>query len=153
MVHRDIKPENVMIHEGVAMVLDFGVARVDEAAGAETLTQAGTMVGTPAYVSPEQVTGEVTIDGRSDEYSLACVVYEMLSGERPFQGPNAHAVMARRLTETARPLRTIREAVPESIERAVARAMATDPGQRFANSAEFAQALVAGFGPVAVWSQ
>src|SRR5678815_2805966 len=86
IVHRDIKPENVMLYEGEAMVMDFGIAKAVSAAGSETLTQTGMMVGTPAYVSPEQAAGEVTIDGRSDQYSLACVLYEMLSGERPFTG-------------------------------------------------------------------
>jgi serine/threonine-protein kinase len=141
VVHRDIKPENVMIHEGVAMVTDFGIAKADGPADAATLTQAGMMIGTPAYASPEQASGELDLDGRSDQYSLGCVVYEMLSGERPFKGGNARAVLARRLTETARPLRAIRSTVPESVEHAVARAMATDPTRRFANCAQFAQAL------------
>ena len=86
IVHRDIKPENVMMYEGEAMVMDFGIAKAVSAAGSETLTQTGMMVGTPAYVSPEQAAGETNLDGRSDQYSLACVVYEMLCGERPFSG-------------------------------------------------------------------
>jgi TolB-like protein/rhodanese-related sulfurtransferase/Flp pilus assembly protein TadD len=147
VVHRDVKPENVMINEGVAMVTDFGIAKAESPGDAATLTQVGMMIGTPAYVSPEQVTGESSLDGRSDQYSLACVVYEMLSGERPFKGGSAHAVMAKRLTETARPLRAIRSAVPESIERAVARAMSTNPDLRFSSSAQFAQALASGAMP------
>ena len=99
------------------------------------------MVGTPAYVSPEQAAGETNLDGRSDQYSLACVLYEMLSGERPFTGTTPQAVMAKRFTETARPLRTVRAAVPEKIERAVAKAMSTDPAGRFTTTAQFGQAL------------
>jgi adenylate cyclase len=144
VIHRDVKPENVMIYEGVAMVMDFGIAKAVSSADASTLTQAGMMVGTPAYVSPEQASGEFNIDGRSDQYSLACVVYEMLSGERPFQGSNAQAIMAKRLTGTARPLRAVRSGVPESIERAVAKAMSTDPAGRFSSSAQFARALASG---------
>ena len=144
VVHRDIKPENVMLYEGEAMVMDFGIAKAVSAAGSETLTQTGMMVGTPAYVSPEQAAGEVNLDGRSDQYSLACVLYEMLSGERPFTGATAQAVLAKRFTETVRPLRTIRGAIPEYVERAVARAMSTDAGGRFATAAMFAQALASG---------
>src|SRR4029079_10234205 len=110
--HRDMKPENVMLYEGEAMVMDFGIAKAVSAAGSETLTQTGMMVGTPAYVSPEQAAGEVNLDGRSDQYSLACVLYEMLSGERPFTGATAQAVLAKRFTETVKPLRTVRAAVP-----------------------------------------
>ena len=144
VVHRDIKPENVMLYEGEAMVMDFGIAKAVSTAGSTTLTQTGMMVGTPAYVSPEQASGDATLDGRSDQYSLGCVVYEMLSGERPFAGANAQAMMARRFTETARPLRTIRSAVPDYVERAVAKAMATDPAHRFATTAQFGQALASG---------
>src|SRR6266851_4184220 len=128
IVHRDIKPENLMLYEGEAMVMDFGIAKAVSSAGSETLTQTGMMVGTPAYVSPEQAAGEVNIDGRSDQYSLACVLYEMLSGERPFTGATAQAVLAKRFTETVKPLRTIRGNVPEYVERAVTRAMSTDAG-------------------------
>ena len=144
VIHRDIKPENIMLYEGVAMVMDFGIAKAISTADSSTLTQVGMMIGTPAYVSPEQASGELNLDGRSDQYSLACVVYEMLSGERPFSGSNAQAIMAKRFTETAKPLRTVRSAVPESIERAVARAMATDPAGRFSTTAQFAQALSSG---------
>src|SRR5688500_4871431 len=87
IVHRDIKPENVMLYEGEAMVMDFGIAKAVSSAGSETITHTGMMIGTPAYVSPEQAAGEINLDGRSDQYSLGCVLYEMLSGERPFAGP------------------------------------------------------------------
>ena len=141
IVHRDIKPENVMLYEGEAMVMDFGIAKAVSSAGADTLTQTGMMVGTPAYVSPEQAAGETNLDGRSDQYSLACMLYEMLSGERAFSGPTAQAVMAKRFTETAKPLRSLRGSIPESVERAVTRAMSTDIAARYKTSAQFAQAL------------
>ena len=141
IVHRDIKPENVMLYEGEAMVMDFGIAKAVSSAGADTLTQTGMMVGTPAYVSPEQAAGETNLDGRSDQYSLACVLYEMLSGERAFSGPTAQAVMAKRFTETAKPLRSLRGSIPEPVERAVTRAMSTDAAARYKTAAQFAQAL------------
>src|SRR6478609_624095 len=118
IVHRDIKPENVMLYEGEAMVMDFGIAKAVSSASSETLTQTGMMVGTPAYVSPEQAAGEINLDGSSDQYSLACVLYEMLAGERPFTGENASAIMAKRFTESAPALRTVRGNVPEHVERA-----------------------------------
>jgi serine/threonine protein kinase/Tfp pilus assembly protein PilF len=141
IVHRDIKPENVMLYEGEAMVMDFGIAKAVSSASSETLTQTGMMVGTPAYVSPEQAAGELNLDGQSDQYSLACVLYEMLAGERPFTGATAHAVMTKRFTETAIPLKAVRGSVPDHVERAVGKAMATDPAARFATTALFAQAL------------
>ena len=143
IIHRDIKPENVMLYEGEAMVMDFGIAKAVSAAG-DTLTQTGMMVGTPAYVSPEQAAGEVKIDGRSDQYSLACVLYEMLTGERPFTGPTTQAVLAKRFTETVTPLRSVRSNIPEYVERAVSKAMATDAGGRFPTASLFAQALTTG---------
>jgi serine/threonine protein kinase/Flp pilus assembly protein TadD len=142
IVHRDIKPENVMLHEGEAMVMDFGIAKAVSSVGSETLTQTGMMVGTPAYVSPEQAAGEANLDGRSDQYSLACMLYEMLSGERPFTGPTAQAIMAKRFTEPARPIRAIRSSVPENVERAITKAMSTDLTGRFRTTAMFGQALV-----------
>ena len=144
IVHRDIKPENVMLYEGEAMVMDFGIAKAVSAAGTETLTQTGMMIGTPAYVSPEQAAGETNLDGKSDQYSLACVVYEMIAGERPFAGATPQSIMAKRFTEVPRPLRTIRSAVPESVEKAVMRAMATDATGRYTTTAQFGQALASG---------
>src|SRR5512141_3023964 len=144
VVHRDIKPENVMIYEGEAMVMDFGIAKAVSSAGADTLTQTGMMVGTPAYVSPEQAAGETNLDGRSDQYSLACVIYEMLTGERAFSGPTAQAVMAKRFTETAKPVRAFRTSVPESVEKAITRAMSTNADNRYKSAAQFAQALASG---------
>ncbi|HEU4879800.1 MAG TPA: protein kinase, partial [Gemmatimonadaceae bacterium] len=144
IVHRDIKPENVMLYEGEAMVMDFGIAKALSAAGPETLTQTGMMIGTPAYVSPEQAAGETNLDGKSDQYSLGCVIYEMLSGERPFSGATPQAVMAKRFSEMPKPLRTIRSSIPESVERAVTKAMAIDASGRYSTAAQFGQALASG---------
>ena len=144
IVHRDIKPENVMLYEGEAMVMDFGIAKALSQAGPETLTQTGMMIGTPAYVSPEQAAGETNLDGKSDQYSLACVLYEMLSGERPFAGATPQAVMAKRFAEMPKPLRAIRTSIPESVEKAVTKAMAIDASGRYGTAAQFGQALVSG---------
>ncbi|MGK2936079.1 MAG: protein kinase domain-containing protein [Gemmatimonadaceae bacterium] len=142
IVHRDIKPENVMLHEGVPMVMDFGIAKAVSAAGGDTLlTQTGMMVGTPAYVSPEQAAGEREIDGRSDQYSLACMMYEMLSGNRPFTGPTAQAVLAKRFTESAPTLKSASVRVAEHVEKAVARALAKEPTERFDTVISFVQAV------------
>ena len=142
IVHRDIKPENIMLHEGEAMVMDFGIGKALTAAGADTITQTGIVVGTPAYVSPEQAAGEVEIDGRSDQYSLACMLYEMLSGERPFTGPTAQSVLNKRFTEPVPTLSAVIDGVPEEIDRALSKALAKDPAARFATSSEFARTLV-----------
>jgi serine/threonine protein kinase/Tfp pilus assembly protein PilF len=144
IVHRDVKPENVMLYEGMPMVMDFGIAKAVSSAGSETLTQTGMMVGTPAYVSPEQAAGEINLDGKSDQYSLACMLYEMIAGERPFSGNTPQSIMAKRFTETPKPLQGLRSSVPASVDWAVAKAMSTESSQRFATSAMFAQALVSG---------
>jgi len=144
IVHRDIKPENVMLYEGEAMVMDFGIAKAVSAAGTETLTQTGMMIGTPAYVSPEQAAGETNLDGKSDQYSLACMVYEMLTGERPFSGATPQAVMAMRFKETPKPMRMLRSTVPESVEKAVTKAMAIEATGRYSTAAQFGQALASG---------
>ena len=141
IVHRDVKPENVMIYEGEAMVMDFGIAKAVSSASTDTLTQSGMMVGTPAYVSPEQAAGDEVLNGLSDQYSLGCVLYEMLAGERPFEGPTAAAVMTKRFTETPKSLRKVRGSVPEHVEKAVTQAMSVDPQGRFTTTAAFAQAL------------
>jgi serine/threonine protein kinase/Flp pilus assembly protein TadD len=141
IVHRDIKPENLMLYEGEAMVMDFGIAKALSMAGPDTITQTGMMVGTPAYVSPEQAAGASDLDGSSDQFSLACVVYEMLSGERAFTGPTPQAVMAKRFTDSVVPIRSVRSTVPENIERALAKAMSTDAERRFRTTGLFAQAL------------
>jgi eukaryotic-like serine/threonine-protein kinase len=143
IVHRDIKPENIMLTGRHALVADFGIARALGASGAHRLTETGLAIGTPAYMSPEQGTGERELDGRSDIYSLGIVLYEMLAGEPPFGGATAQAMIARRFTEAARPLRTIRETVPEAVEEAVAKALAKAPADRFSTAGEFAKALEA----------
>ena len=143
IVHRDIKPENVMLQEGEAMVMDFGIAKAVSVAAADTLTQTGMMVGTPAYVSPEQAAGEAVIDGRSDQYSLACVLYEMLSGRKPFVGPTAQAVLSKRFTEPVPSIRSVFSSAPEEIEVALGKALAKDATERYSTTMEFARALVA----------
>jgi serine/threonine-protein kinase len=141
VVHRDIKPENILLTaEGQVLIADFGVARALQGED-ETLTQTGLAVGTPTYMSPEQGAGERELDGRSDLYSLGCVVYEMLAGEPPHTGPSAQAILARRLTEPVRPLRSTRDSVPATVEAAVMRALARAPADRFPSTAEFARAL------------
>ncbi|HTG50803.1 MAG TPA: protein kinase [Gemmatimonadales bacterium] len=141
VIHRDVKPENLLLTEdGNTLVADFGVARA-LAGGEETLTQTGLAVGTPAYMSPEQASGARDLDARTDVYALATVLYEMLAGEPPFAGPTPQAAVARRFTEAPRPLRQVRETVPEAVEHAVLKALAKAPADRFPSAAEFARAL------------
>src|SRR5687768_6298776 len=142
IVHRDIKPENIMLNEGAPMVMDFGIAKAVSVAGSDTLTQAGMIVGTPAYVSPEQAAGEVDIDGRSDQYSLGCVLYEMLTGDKPFSGPTTQAVLTKRFTDPVPSLSEALEGVPDEIDEALSKAMAKDAARRYTTSGEFAKALV-----------
>jgi serine/threonine-protein kinase len=145
VIHRDIKPENILLHEGEPVVGDFGVATAISAAGGDNpyITDRGFAVGTPAYMSPEQASAETGLDGRTDQYSLACVLYEMLVGEPPFAGSGPRATMARHAVETPVLLRARRPGVPMSVERALMKALAKEPGQRFGSMAEFAEALVA----------
>jgi serine/threonine protein kinase/tetratricopeptide (TPR) repeat protein len=141
IIHRDIKPENILLTSRHALVADFGIARALDAGGGQSLTETGMAVGTPAYMSPEQASGQRELDGRTDIYSLGVVLYEMLAGEPPFGGATPQAMIARRLTETARPLRTVRETIAEPVERAVAKALAKAPADRFATAGDFARAL------------
>ncbi|HSD30658.1 MAG TPA: protein kinase [Gemmatimonadales bacterium] len=141
VVHRDIKPENILLESGHAVVADFGIARAITVAGGDKLTQTGVAVGTPAYMSPEQALGEEQVDGRSDVYSLACVLYEVLAGEPPFKGPTAQAILARRLNDPVPSLHTVRETVPAEIERAITKALAKVPADRFATAEQFIEAL------------
>jgi eukaryotic-like serine/threonine-protein kinase len=139
VVHRDIKPENIMLSGGHAYVADFGIARALEVAGGENITRTGTMLGTPHYMSPEQVGGFV--DGRSDQYSLACMLYEMLVGQPPFTGTTSQAILARHSLDTVPSLRVVRGTVPPSVETAIVHAMAKVPADRFASMREFLEAM------------
>jgi eukaryotic-like serine/threonine-protein kinase len=140
VVHRDIKPENILFLGGHAVIADFGVATAIGRAGGTRLTEVGLSVGTPVYMSPEQALGQ-EVDGRSDVYSLGCVLYEMLVGEPPFQGPNPQMVLARKLNEPAPRLSYLRESVSPGLEEAVCRALAKTAADRFNSAAEFAHAV------------
>jgi tRNA A-37 threonylcarbamoyl transferase component Bud32 len=146
VIHRDIKPENILLQDQQALVADFGISRAISGSlkqgAAQKLTETGLTLGTPQYMSPEQASGDRLLDGRSDLYSLGCVVYEMLTGEPPFSGPSAQAILARHVLDPVPPLRTVRSAVPEHTERAVKRALGKVPADRFDNAEDFAQALL-----------
>jgi eukaryotic-like serine/threonine-protein kinase len=142
VIHRDIKPENILLTlDGDTLVADFGIARALGASDENRLTQAGLALGTPAYMAPEQATGERTVDARTDQYSLAIVCYEMLVGRPPFTGSSVAAVIAQRFTSPAPSVRVERRDVAESADRALRRAMSIDPGQRFASIIDFVRAL------------
>ena len=144
VIHRDIKPENILLQEGEPVIADFGVATGFSAAGVDSVyvTDHGFAVGTPAYMSPEQASAESGVDGRADQYSLACVLYEMLAGEPPFAGTGVRATMARHAIETPAPVRSRRPTVPVAVERALERALAKAPADRFADMSDFVSALV-----------
>jgi tetratricopeptide (TPR) repeat protein len=141
IVHRDIKPENILFQAGHAVVSDFGIARAVSAAGGEQLTETGLAVGTPEYMSPEQASGDRAIDGRSDLYALGCLLYEMLGGDPPFTGSTPQAVLARKVVDPVPALHSVRETVPESLERVVLKALAKAPADRFASAQELLDAL------------
>ena len=142
IVHRDVKPENILLHDGHALVTDFGISRgATQGATTETLTQPGFALGTPPYMSPEQASADPQVDARSDIYSLGCVLYEMLAGEPPFTGPTPQAALVRRFVEAPPSIRHVREPVPESVDIAIRQALAKAPADRFATAADFAQAL------------
>ncbi len=141
VVHRDIKPENLLLEAGHAVVSDFGIARAIHAAGARTLTGTGLALGTPAYMSPEQAAGERALDGRSDIYSLGCVLYEMLAGEPPFTGPTAESILHQHLAAEPPRVTGIRAGVPEGIGQAIRRALAKTPADRFPTALAFAEAV------------
>ncbi len=140
VIHRDIKPENIMLSGGQAVVADFGIARALDATSPEQLTQSGIVVGTPQYMSPEQ-SGGAALDGRTDQYSLACTLYEMLIGQPPFTGPSAQAVIARHSVDPVPRLRVVRQTVPQAAEGAIMQAMAKLPADRFASVQRFLEAL------------
>ncbi len=136
VIHRDIKPENILLHEGEAMVADFGIAlAVTEAAG-ERLTETGLSLGTPSYMSPEQATGDRQLSAAADIYALGSVLYELLAGDPPFTGSNVQTIIARILTEKPTRIRSIRDTVPFHVETALERALAKVPTDRFASEAE-----------------
>ncbi len=144
VIHRDIKPENILLHDGHALVADFGIALAASKAGNTRMTETGMSLGTPHYMSPEQAMGEREITARSDVYALGCVLYEMLTGDPPFTGSTAQAIVARVLTEAPRSMAIQRHTIPESIEAAVLTALEKLPADRFASAAEFAAALTDG---------
>jgi eukaryotic-like serine/threonine-protein kinase len=141
VIHRDIKPENILLHEGQALVADFGIALAASKAGGTRMTETGMSLGTPHYMSPEQAMGEREITARSDVYALGAVTYEMLIGDPPFTGSTAQAIVAKVLTEKPAPLSRVRSTIPEAIEDAVVTALEKLPADRFASAAEFAAAL------------
>jgi serine/threonine-protein kinase len=154
LIHRDIKPENILLHEGEAMVSDFGIALgsgaagqrgsgADRAGAEERLTGTGIMLGTPHYMSPEQAAGERVLDPRSDVYSLGCVLYELLAGEPPYTGNTAQAVIAKRFTDPIPRVRRLRATVSPAVEQAIMKALATTPADRFPSAAAFIEALTA----------
>jgi TolB-like protein len=148
IVHRDIKPENILLTTRHALVADFGIARALGSAAAadgvsreQRLTETGMSIGTPAYMSPEQASGDREVGPRSDIYSLGCVLYEMLAGEPPFTGASAQAILLRKFTENPRPLRAVRDTVPPEIEAAVTKALARSPADRFSSAGELVKVL------------
>ena len=141
VIHRDIKPENVLLHDGRALVADFGIALAASRAGDSRMTETGMSLGTPHYMSPEQAMGQREITARSDIYSLGAMTYEMMLGEPPFSGPTAQAIVAKVMTEAPVPPSRQRDTVPEAVDDAVLTALAKLPADRFATAAEFAAAL------------
>jgi tetratricopeptide (TPR) repeat protein len=141
IVHRDIKPENILLHAGRAMVTDFGLARAIAQAAGDSITTSGLVAGTPGYMSPEQASGKSELDARTDVYSLACVLYEMLAGEAPFTGPSAQAIVAKQLSQPVPSLRVVRGTVPAAVDAVIQRGLAKVPADRFASAQEFADAL------------
>src|SRR5688572_22179083 len=148
LIHRDVKPENVLLSQGHALVADFGIARAADVAAADRLTRPGLSMGTPTYMSPEQAQGE-TVDARADQYSLACVLYELLAGQPPFTGPDARGVLLRQVFDPVPPLTTLRPGVPGSVRRAIERALSKVPADRFGTVLEFLAALEAPEAPAA----
>ncbi|HET8622579.1 MAG TPA: serine/threonine-protein kinase [Gemmatimonadales bacterium] len=150
VIHRDIKPDNVLFHDGRALVADFGIALGGVSADPDArITKAGTSLGTPQYMSPEQAGADEMVDFRTDIYALGTVLYEMLAGEPPFTGPTPQAILARVMTEEPRPLALQRRTVPPHLDAAVARALEKLPADRWQSAAQFGEALTAGGGTLA----
>lgn len=141
VVHRDIKPENILLREGHALVSDFGIALAVSSAGGTRMTETGLVLGTPAYMSPEQVAGDREIDGRSDIYSLGCVLYEMLAGDPPFLASTPRAVLAKHVTDPVPPITTVRPSIPQGVAVAITMALSKMPVDRYASAKEFSKAL------------
>jgi eukaryotic-like serine/threonine-protein kinase len=141
VIHRDIKPENVMLHDGAALVADFGIALAASKAGGGRMTETGMSLGTPTYMSPEQAMGERELDARSDVYALGCVTYEMLIGEPPFTGPTAQAIVAKVMTAEPAEMTSLRKTIPGHVADAVHTALQKLPADRFESAKEFAEAL------------
>jgi len=140
-VHRDIKPGNILIESGRAMVMDFGIARLIGSAGDSSISSSGVAIGTPGYMSPEQAAADTVIDGRSDIYSLGCVLYEMFAGERPFSGPTPLAMTLRHIHERVPSVRVVRPQVPERLQVVVEKCLAKAPADRYPSGAALGQAL------------
>src|SRR3954471_15051575 len=140
VIHRDIKPENILLHDGSALVADFGIALAASKAGSR-MTETGMSLGTPSYMSPEQAMGERDLDARSDVYALGCVTYEMLTGEPPFSGPTAQAIVAKVMTAEPVNATSLRKTIPPHVSEAVHTALEKLPADRFATAAEFSAAL------------
>jgi serine/threonine protein kinase len=147
VVHRDIKPANILMQDGHAVVADFGIARAMRRTLGEWTTAAGMSVGSPAYMSPEQASGDTEIDGRADIYSLACVLYEMLAAQPPFTGRSAHMIIVARMTSVARPVRDLRPTVPPALDAAISRALERLPANRFRTAGDFGTELAAAVQP------
>jgi serine/threonine-protein kinase len=143
VIHRDIKPENILLHEGQALVADFGIALAASRVG-DRMTETGMSLGTPEYMSPEQAMGERTIDARSDVYALGCVLYEMLAGEPPFTGPTLQSIVAKVLTEETPEITAVRRSVPPHVAEAIRGALEKLPADRFESGRAFAEALDGG---------
>jgi serine/threonine-protein kinase len=152
VIHRDIKPANILLHDGQALVADFGIALAVSHAGGARLTETGLSIGTPHYMSPEQAMGDRELDARSDVYSLGAMLYEMLTGDPPYTGSTAQAIVAKVITEKAPPVTAARDTVPSSVATAIGKALNKLPADRFASAAQFAEALAnpafAGAAPV-----
>ena len=136
VLHRDIKPANILLSGEAALICDFGLARAINQAAREPVSSSGLVLGTPAYMSPEQAAGQSNLDRRSDIYALGCVVYEMLTGEQPFTGATSQAIIARQISEPPRSIRTVRREVPRPMEEGILSALAKDPADRPESGAE-----------------
>ncbi len=142
VLHRDVKPENILLHNGRALVADFGIAKAFTDAGVDTITSTGIGIGTPGYMSPEQASGERQLDERSDVYGLACMVFEMLSGETPFTGISAQAIVAKKLSQPVPSIRVFRETLSPRFDAVLRRGLAKVPADRYSTVAEFLDALI-----------